>query len=154
MSDQNAAPRLVSRAEASAHPGAPQERLRLVGVPPLRRGARGNYLRHPPSALPREPVLVGPRPEAAPVAVVPPSREIRLLCCEGPCSPGLQVFSSEQDRLLAVGYCRQSTREAESAVLRHTPHYFVRISRMAATNFHTWACTVCGNERIYGAEEA
>jgi hypothetical protein len=64
------------------------------------------------------------------------------------------VFAAEQAQLLAVGYCRENAREAESAVLKHTPHYFVRVSGLARTAFHTWACTVCGHERIYGAEEA
>lgn len=125
-----------------------------MGVPSLRRGARGHYVRHaPPQAHVPEPVLVGPAPPV-PAVAAPPCREIRLLCCEGSCSPGLQVFGVEAIKLAQVGYSRTSTREAESAVLRHTPHYFVRVSSLAHTCFHTWACAVCGHERIYGAEEA
>jgi hypothetical protein len=51
-------------------------------------------------------------------------------------------------------FTRANVRAVESNVLAHTPHYFVRAGQMGATVFHTWACTICGNERIYGAEEA
>jgi hypothetical protein len=44
-------------------------------------------------------------------------------------------------------------RASESAALAHTSHYFVRTWSLARTVYQTWACTVCGNERTYGAEE-
>ena len=45
-------------------------------------------------------------------------------------------------------------RAAESAALNHTPHYFIRTLLMAHTVYQMWACARCGNERVYGAEEA
>ena len=155
MGDTGPQPRLVPRAESSARAGASHARLRLVGVPNLRTGARGHYLRHPapPAHPPRphEPILVGPPPAARVVA--PPSRELRLLCCEGSCSPGLTKFYDTLPTLYQARFTGTTVRANESNVLSHTAHYFVRTTRMGATEFHTWACTVCGNERIYGAEE-
>jgi hypothetical protein len=55
--------------------------------------------------------------------------------------------------LAAVGYTPVSRRAAESATLAHTAHYFLRTVEMNATLYQTWACTRCGHERIYGAEE-
>jgi hypothetical protein len=50
-------------------------------------------------------------------------------------------------------FARTSTRAAESNVLRHTEHYYVRSVVMAQTEIHYWCCVRCGNERIYGAFE-
>ena len=91
------------------------------------------------------------RPHAVPETA--PSRDLRLLCCEGACSRSLHTYLEKEEGLRGVGYAPTNLRAAESAAMTHTPHYFVRLSPMGATNFHLWACTVCGNERIYGAEE-
>jgi hypothetical protein len=53
-----------------------------------------------------------------------------------------------------IGYTPLNLRSAESATLMHTPHYFVRVLQLATTVYQMWACATCGNERVYGAEEA
>jgi hypothetical protein len=76
-----------------------------------------------------------------------------MLCCEGSCSPGLNKFYDKIPALHEVGFARADIRAAESATLANTPHYFVRAGALGPTMYHTWACALCGNERIYGAEE-
>jgi hypothetical protein len=120
-------PSLVSLAEPSGGPGAPPAGPRLVGLPALRRGPRDD---HP-----------GPAP----------SRDLRLLCCEGPCSPGLQRVNHAQ--LKAAGISDDSRRGIESSYLTHTAHYFVRLRLEVGTTYQVWACVKCGTERTYGAEE-
>ena len=80
-------------------------------------------------------------------------QRIRSLCCEGTCSPGLMQFIERERQMRAAGYTSASARAVESASLIHTQHYFVRESKYGGTVFQTWACTQCGNERIYGADE-
>jgi hypothetical protein len=105
--------------------------LRLVGVPAVRDRDRHDAL--PASA---------------------PSRDLRSLCCEGACSTRLAAHLAHEDALRAIGYTPYNLRAAESAAMTHTPHYFVRVFVLGSTVLHQWACTVCGNERVYGAEEA
>jgi hypothetical protein len=75
-----------------------------------------------------------------------------MLCCEGSCSPGLNKFYEKIPTLESMRFPRSTVRGVESATLTHTPHYFVRAGQRGETVYHTWACTVCGNERLYGAE--
>jgi hypothetical protein len=63
-------------------------------------------------------------------------------------------FSKDERALYQVRYTADNLRAAESAALNHTPHYFVRTNLMAHTMYQMWACVKCGNERVYGAEEA
>jgi len=131
-----AAPRLVPREESSDGAGAPK-RLRLVGVPDVRRDARRDDVGRPPAS-----------PE------VSVTQELRLLGCEGSCSTRRGQFLDSERALLAAGYSPYSTRAVESATLTPTPHYFVRTWTLAHTVYQTWACEACGTERTYGAEEA
>jgi hypothetical protein len=80
-----------------------------------------------------------------------PSRDLRLLCCEGPCSPGIQYVNHAQ--LKAAGVSDVSRRGIESSYLTHTSHYFVRLRLEIGTTYQVWACVRCGHERTYGAEE-
>ena len=114
-------------AETPGGPGAPPSGPRLVGLPSLRSGARDDE----------------PRPA--------PSRDLRLLCCEGQCSPGLQQVDHAQ--LKAAGVSEDSRRAIESSYLTHTSHYFVRLRLEIGTVYQVWACVRCGTERTYGAEE-
>jgi hypothetical protein len=136
-----AAPRLVPREESRRAAGA-SGRLRLVGVPPVRPAARRDDV----------------RPATAQATEV--TRELRTLCCEGSCSPGRAKFLETRHSLREAGYSDvtkvkrgDSLRASESAALSHTSHYFLRTWSFARTVYQTWACTVCGTERTYGAEE-
>ena len=108
--------------------------LRLVALSYLRHGAGDDDL-----------------PAPAPLPAM--NHEARWLCCEGACSPNLHLFRKDLPRLAAVGYTESSTRGQQSAACTHTLHYFVRTSTRTDTVFQTWACTKCGHERTYGAEE-
>ena len=121
-----------------------------MGLSKLRRSTGDDQ--HRPAA--HQAVLVAPAPEPPAVVATPPSREIRSLCCEGSCSPGLHGFNMGMSRAArGGGISSEGLRGAESQALRTTPHYFVRTTQYGPTVYQTWACTVCGNERIYGAEE-
>jgi len=127
-------------------PSLPAPRL----VPNLRRGHRGHYLRH----VTQRPVLVTPTPKVTPPPRGTPTLDLRVLCCEGACSPGQVDFAHKEHALRGIGYTEGNLRSTETGYLRPTPHYFVRTSQMGSTVYQMWACTTCGNERVYGAEEA
>jgi len=121
-----------------------------VAMPNLRRGARGHYHRAT-APLPRS---YAPAAPVTPAPGAPPNQELRWLCCEGACSPGIRQFAKREPELYEARFAPTTMRAAESAALTHTLHYFVRTNQLAHTVYHMWACVQCGNERVYGCEEA
>ena len=134
QTDPRLVPGVVPRAAWSRDGAGKPGRLRLVALSLLRADTGRDDVR------PAPPV---------PAVVHDP----RWLCCEGSCSPGFQEFRDRLPALAAVGYSLSSTRGQQSAQCVHTLHYFVRMVEKAETRYQQWACTKCGHERTYGAEE-
>lgn len=82
----------------------------------------------------------------APTAPVGAAPEHRWLCCEGRCS------RKSRQKIAAV-IDADATRMIESSQLVHTPHRCVRVASVGDARVYTWACAVCGTERLYGAED-